>query len=98
MSKVEINDELIERLSRLAKLEFNAVEREEIISDLQQMLSFVGGLDQLDLGETETLLNVVASNDRLRPDEVQKLNDKNDILSGSPGEDTDFFSVPKVIE
>ncbi|HVZ95866.1 MAG TPA: Asp-tRNA(Asn)/Glu-tRNA(Gln) amidotransferase subunit GatC, partial [Chitinophagaceae bacterium] len=39
--RMEVNDELIDKLAHLARLEFNAEEKEEIKEDLRKMIGFI---------------------------------------------------------
>ena len=45
---MQVNDALIDKLSKLAMLQFNDEEREEIKSDLEKMIGFVDKLKELD--------------------------------------------------
>ena len=51
---MEVNDALIDNLSNLARLEFNAVEKEAIKHDLQRMIRFVEKLGELDTAGVES--------------------------------------------
>ena len=48
---MEVNDALIDNLSNLARLEFNAVEKEAIKHDLQRMIQFVEKLGERKIPE-----------------------------------------------
>jgi hypothetical protein len=55
---MEVNDALIDNLSNLARLEFNAADKEEIRKDLQRMILFVEKLGELDTTGVEPLLHM----------------------------------------
>ncbi len=95
---MEVNDALVEKLAHLARLEFNAQEKEEIKTDLQRMISFVDKLNELDLEGTEPLLHLSANINVLRDDEVKGSVSREEALKNAPAHDDKFFIVPKVIK
>jgi aspartyl-tRNA(Asn)/glutamyl-tRNA(Gln) amidotransferase subunit C len=94
---MEVNDALIENLSNLARLEFNAKEKEEIKSDLQRMIHFVEKLGELDTTGVEPLLHMSPEINVLREDVVQGSVTREEALSAAPATDGVYFKVPKVI-
>ena len=53
---MKVNEDLVDRLATLAKLEFNGDEKKEIIADLNQIISFVEKLKELDTSGVEPLV------------------------------------------
>lgn len=94
---MEVNDLLIQDLSRLARLSFNERETEEIRSDLQQMISFIEKLNQVDTTGVVPLLHMSSNVDMLREDEVKGSVSRQEGLSNAPDTDGTFIKVPKVI-
>lgn len=94
---MEVNDLLIENLSKLARLSFNAAEAAEIKSDLQQMITFIEKLNEVDTTGVEPLLHMSTNTDILREDEVSGSITRAEGLSNAPASDGVFFMVPKVI-
>lgn len=94
---MEVNDALIENLSNLARLEFNAREKEEIKKDLQRMIHFVEKLGELDTTGVEPLLHMSPEINVLREDVVQGSVTREEALSAAPATDGVYFKVPKVI-
>jgi len=94
---MEVNDALIENLSNLARLEFNAKEKEEIKKDLQRMIHFVEKLGELDTTGVEPLLHMSPEINVLREDILQGSVTREDALSTAPATDGVYFKVPKVI-
>ena len=45
---MQVDDALIDKLSRLAALDFDGTEREEIKADLEKMIGFIDKLKELD--------------------------------------------------
>lgn len=94
---MEVNDALIDNLSNLARLEFNAAEKQEIRKDLQRMIGFVEKLGELDTTGVEPLLHMSPAIDVWREDEVRGSVSRDEALSNAPATDGTYFKVPKVI-
>lgn len=94
---MEVNDALIDNLSNLARLEFNAEEKEEIKKDLRRMIEFVEKLGELDTKGVEPLLHMSPVVNVLREDEVKGSVSQQEALSNAPATDGTYFTVPKVI-
>ena len=94
---MEVNDALIDNLSNLACLEFNAIEKEEIKKDLQRMVSFVEKLNELDVKKTEPLLQMGSEINAFREDVIQLPSTREDAFRDAPLTDEFYFKVPKVI-
>jgi aspartyl-tRNA(Asn)/glutamyl-tRNA(Gln) amidotransferase subunit C len=94
---MEVNDALIDNLSNLARLEFNAAEKEAIKNDLQKMIHFVEKLGELDTTGVEPLLHMSPEVNVLRDDVLQPSITRAEALSVAPAADGTYFEVPKVI-
>ncbi|HMI62506.1 MAG TPA: Asp-tRNA(Asn)/Glu-tRNA(Gln) amidotransferase subunit GatC [Puia sp.] len=94
---MEVNDALIDNLSNLARLEFNATEKEEIKKDLQRMIHFVEKLGELDTTGVEPLLHMSPETNVLREDLPHGSVSREVALSVAPATDGTYFKVPKVI-
>ena len=94
---MEVNDALIDNLSNLARLEFNATEKEAIKRDLQKMIHFVEKLGELDTTGVEPLLHMSPEINVLREDVLQGSISRGTALSAAPATDGAYFEVPKVI-
>ena len=94
---MEVNDALIDNLSNLARLEFNAAEKEAIKHDLQKMIRFVEKLGELDTSGVEPLLHMSPEINVLREDELRDAVSRSAALANAPATDGTYFKVPKVI-
>jgi aspartyl-tRNA(Asn)/glutamyl-tRNA(Gln) amidotransferase subunit C len=94
---MEVNDALIDNLSNLARLEFNAADKEEIRKDLQRMILFVEKLGELDTTGVEPLLHMSPETNVLREDIPQGSVSHEAALANAPATDRTWFKVPKVI-
>ena len=94
---MEVNDALVDKLTHLARLKFDAAEKNEIKKDLQKMIAFVDKLNELDLSGIEPLLHMSDEVNVLREDEVKDSISREEALKNAPAHDEKFFKVPKVI-
>lgn len=94
---MEVNDELIDELSNLARLSFEHQEKEGIKKDLQKMIFFIEKLNELDTTGVEPLLFMTDEVNVLREDEVRGSITRAEGLLNAPVKDDKFFKVPKVI-
>ena len=94
---MEVNDALIDNLSNLARLEFNAADKEEIRKDLQRMILFVEKLGELDTTGVEPLLHMSSETNVLREDILRGSVSREAALTAAPATDGTYFKVPKVI-
>ncbi len=94
---MEVNDELVDKLAHLARLSFTNTEKERMKRDLQQMITFVEKLNEVDTSNVEPLLFMTDEVNVLREDEVQGSVSREVALQNAPLKDEQFFKVPKVI-
>ena len=95
---MEVNDALVDKLAHLARLKFDASEKEEIKKDLQKMIAFVEKLNELDTTGVEPLLHMSDEINVLRQDEIKGSISRSIGLKNAPLHDGQFFNVPKVIK
>ena len=95
---MEVNDALVDKLAHLARLKFEAAEKEEIKNDLQKMIAFVEKLNELDTTGVKPLLHMTDEINVLREDEVEGSVSWTEALKNAPMHDEKFFKVPKVIK
>ena len=92
-----VTDELVEKLANLAKLRFNDEEKAEIRSDLQQMITFVEKLKEVNFDGVEPMMHMSTEVNVLRDDEVKGSITRGEALQNAPLHDDKYFKVPKVI-
>ena len=95
---MKVNDALVDKLANLARLKFDANEKEAIKNDLQKMIRFVEKLNELDTTGVEPLLHMSDNVNILRADEVIGSITREAGLQNAPVHDEQFFKVPKVIK
>ncbi len=96
---MQIDEALLQRLEKLSYLEIPQEHREEMISQLSEIVSFVDNLSELPTDGVEATFAMSESPTQLRED-IGKvdvaIND--DILAHAPHASDHFFIVPKIIE
>jgi aspartyl-tRNA(Asn)/glutamyl-tRNA(Gln) amidotransferase subunit C len=95
---MEVNDEMVDKLANLARLQFNDVEKQSVKADLQKMIQFVEKLNELDTTGVAPLLHMSDGVNVLRDDEVKGSISREEALKNAPLQDGVFFKVPKVIK
>jgi aspartyl-tRNA(Asn)/glutamyl-tRNA(Gln) amidotransferase subunit C len=95
---MEVNDALIEKLAHLSRLKFDDEEKAAIKNDLQNMISFVEKLNELDTTGVDPLIHMSDNINVLREDEVKVSITRDEALKNAPLHDDKFFKVPKVIK
>ena len=95
---MKINDETVDKLANLAKLEFSAEDKESIKQDLSSIITWIDKLNELDTSNVEPLIYMSKEIDVLRKDEVNNSVSHEDALLNAPKKDSDYFRVPKVLD
>ena len=94
---MDINDALIDKLSDLAKLDFEEADRVQIKKDLSNILQFVDALNRVDTSSVEPLIFMSHEVNVLREDVVHQDISHEDALKNAPARDSDYFRVPKFL-
>lgn len=93
-----VDNNTVDKIAELAKLQFNDTAKEEIKADLNKMLDFVDKLNELDTENVEPLIYMLDEEQVLREDEVKGQVTQKEALKNAPDKDSDFIKVPKVIK
>jgi aspartyl-tRNA(Asn)/glutamyl-tRNA(Gln) amidotransferase subunit C len=93
-----IDDDMIEYVGILAKLELDEKEREEAKKDMGRMLDYIDTLNELDTDEVEPMSHVFPIHNVFREDVVTNGDDRDNILKNAPEKKDGAFKVPKTVE
>lgn len=93
-----VDDELIDKLANLSKLEFDAAGKESIKMDLSKILNFMEKLNELDTNGVEPLIYINEETTVLREDEVNYPITKQEALINAPLRNEDYIKVPKFVK
>ena len=92
-----INDELLDKLANLSRLEFNPEEKLILKDELEKMIGFFDKLNELDTENVEPLLFMNNNSNFTRQDVVKNELDQKDVFENTTVHENQFFKVPKVI-
>jgi aspartyl-tRNA(Asn)/glutamyl-tRNA(Gln) amidotransferase subunit C len=95
---MSINKETLEKIAHLARLEFDEKSEEKMLMDMNNMLSFVEKLQELNTDNVEPLQSMTFESNQFREDIVRDQLSQDDGLKNAPKRDANYFRVPKVIE
>jgi aspartyl-tRNA(Asn)/glutamyl-tRNA(Gln) amidotransferase subunit C len=93
-----IDERLISRLEQLARLELSAEETSRLTVDLNNILTMVEKLQELDTTGVEPLVYINEEVNVLREDEVKNQVSQAEALENAPKSDGTYFRVPKVVD
>jgi aspartyl-tRNA(Asn)/glutamyl-tRNA(Gln) amidotransferase subunit C len=95
---MNIDTKIVDEIAHLARLEFDEKAKEEIIGDMNRMLSFIDKLSELDTANVEPLIYMTDEVNVMRDDEPIVSITQADALKNAPKRDSDYYKAPKVIE
>jgi aspartyl-tRNA(Asn)/glutamyl-tRNA(Gln) amidotransferase subunit C len=99
---MKISREEVERVAELAYLDLSEAELESYRKQIDEILEYIGKLDELDTSRVEPMAQVLADDQTadatLREDTVVPCNVAGEVLKQAPDPEAPYFRVPKVIE
>lgn len=95
---MSINKNTLEKIAHLARLQFDEKSEERMLKDLNNMLSFVEKLQELNTDDIEPLQSMTFESNQLRKDKINAHLSHENGLKNAPKKDAEYFRVPKVIE
>lgn len=93
-----INDETIEYVGILAKLELSVEEKEQAKADMGRMLDYIDKLGELDTADVEPMSHVFPVENVFREDVVTNGDERERLLINAPQEKDGMFVVPRTFE
>ena len=94
---MKINDELVQHIAHLARLEFEGDELNEIKGDMSKIIGFMDKLSELDTDDVEPLIFMTDKVNVLREDKPERTLTSEDALRNAPKKDSDYFRISKVL-
>ncbi|MES2381310.1 MAG: Asp-tRNA(Asn)/Glu-tRNA(Gln) amidotransferase subunit GatC [Bacteroidota bacterium] len=95
---MEINNDIINKLADLAKLDFTDTEKVELQKDMTQIISFFEKMNEVNTDNIEPLIFMTEQENVLRNDEPKHEITHQEALLNAPNKDSDYFRVPKFLE
>lgn len=88
----------IEYISYLARLNLTEEEKERLVIELNDIVSHVEILHELDTTDVLPMEHVTSMINVFREDVVEKSYDRDIVLANAPSHENGCFAVPKVVE
>ena len=98
---MKISREDVLKVAALANLELSDAEVDSYRSHLDDILTYIDKLNEVDTSNVEPLAQVVAAaedDSALREDVVVRADVISEVLQGAPDPEAPYFRVPRVIE
>ena len=84
-------------IATLARLEITPDQAAVLAAQMDDILDYMGKLNELDTANVEPMYTPVDQAGMLRPDEVRKESTRADILRNAPESDGEYFIVPRIV-
>ena len=93
-----IDDDTIEYVGILAKLELSDEEKDQAKQDMAKMLDYIDQLNELDTTGVEPMSHIFQVENVFREDEVTNGDMREAVLANAPEEKDGMFVVPQTFE
>ena len=94
---MKIDQDTVDKIAHLARLELSADEKTETIQDMNRILDFMDKLNEVDTSAVKPLVYMNADVNVQREDIVKQEITHEEALLNAPEKDENFFHVAKVI-
>jgi aspartyl-tRNA(Asn)/glutamyl-tRNA(Gln) amidotransferase subunit C len=95
---MKVTKETIEHVAGLARLNISEAEKEKLTFEMEQIISYVDKLNELDTRDIKPMEHVIPIQNVLREDRVTSSYDREKLLVSAPSQDNGCYKVPKVVE
>jgi aspartyl-tRNA(Asn)/glutamyl-tRNA(Gln) amidotransferase subunit C len=95
---MEVTPQIFDHIAKLAKLKYTNNEKETLRNEMQQMVSFVEKLNEIDTTGIVPLTHISTAIQQPREDVANNGTTKATALINAPQTDGNYFLVPKVVE
>jgi len=95
---MNLTRESVQRVATLARLRLTADQEAALTAELDQILSYMDKLNELDTLNVELFSQAIDNPGALREDNVTNQPNADALLANAPERDETFFRVPKIIE
>ncbi|MHA1684745.1 MAG: Asp-tRNA(Asn)/Glu-tRNA(Gln) amidotransferase subunit GatC [Promethearchaeota archaeon] len=96
MSK--INEQTVEHLGELARVNLSEVEKKEFTKQLSSILDFFSKISELDTDNVKPTYHVLEVNNVMRKDEVKESLPQEVVLGNAPEKEKGYFKSPRIID
>ena len=96
---VTIDNTVLEKLEKLSMLKIEDNKKEELATQLTEILTYIENLNELDTDNLDPSFSTLSGGTPLREDSPKNNPDvSQSIFRHAPHAENDFFIVPKIIE
>ncbi|MBB65557.1 MAG: Asp-tRNA(Asn)/Glu-tRNA(Gln) amidotransferase GatCAB subunit C [Waddliaceae bacterium] len=96
---VEVNQDLMNKLMRLCRIDFSEIEQKELMTHLRRILDYVSQLDEVDTEDVKPCNHVLEDvYNVFREDQVGESLPRQTFLDNSPSQVGGMIRVPPVIK
>jgi len=93
-----IDEETVDKIAHLARLELSGSEKQDMIKDMNKILGFMDKLNEIDTTGVEPLVYMTGNINSFREDVVKQDITHEEALLNAPKHDDEYFLVAKVID
>ena len=98
MADAKITLEQVLHVAKLARLSLSDDEARQMQAQLDAILEYMEGLDELDVAEVPPTFHSIPMRAPLRPDVVDRCSDRAETLAQAPESEGGGYAVPLVLE
>ena len=95
---MSVSPEQVRHIAKLARIAMSDEELDRLLPELNNILSWVEQLAEVNTEGVDPLTAVIEQKLRLRDDAITDGNVRDEVLANAPEAQHGFFAVPKVIE
>ncbi len=95
---MKITEEIVDHIAHLARLEFEGDKKQAIIQDMENIISFMDKLSEVNTDNVEPLIFMTEGYNNLREDVAVGSITQDEGLKNAPKKDSDYFRIPKVLD
>ena len=95
---MSVDASTVRHVAKLARIAVSDGEVEALVPELNNILGWIGQLQEGDVAGVKPMTAVIANTLRLRDDVVTDGGRRDEVLKNAPLAEHGFFAVPKVIE
>ena len=95
---MNIDNKTLQKIAHLARLELDPSKENQLKVDMEEILTWVEKLNELDTDGIEPLINMSFEINAFREDKVVEPLSQKRGLFNAPDRSGDYFKVPKVLE
>ncbi|GAA4456307.1 Asp-tRNA(Asn)/Glu-tRNA(Gln) amidotransferase subunit GatC [Nibrella saemangeumensis] len=95
---MKVDHDTLQKIAHLARLEVRPEEEAALLDSLNEVLTWMEQLNELDTTGVEPLTHISDEQNVMRDDVIGQHLPREQALSNAPQQDGTFFQVPKVLE